>query len=301
MKNDYEIFKEAMGDLGFKIQLYAMYDSQPNGVSEVTEEQAIVLNQKGYGIFCTVNDFAGARKKENLVSIRFVAPDIDRKTQEVYDLIERGPVYATFVVETKNGYQPWYGVTDATVNDFESIMADRLIPYFGADKNAKDVCRILRVPGFLHWKDLNDPFMIKLIWRNRATYTVEILEYAFENENESNQDISKKKEMRSYLRDSEADDLFDRIYSMDCMAALDRLSGKDAVLGEVYTFKKNSNGNFNIYVNRKSSPNFIDKNMRIGSITGGGPTIFQWIKWFGRSNKQVMEIMREEFPELWQD
>ena len=46
---------------------------------------------------------------------------------------------------------------------------ERMIESYGSDPNAKDLCRVLRVPGFLHRKDKNRPHLVRVVsspgWR----------------------------------------------------------------------------------------------------------------------------------------
>ena len=44
-----------------------------------------------------------------------------------------------------------------------------MIESYGSDPNAKDLSRVLRVPGFLHRKDKNKPHLVRIVsspgWR----------------------------------------------------------------------------------------------------------------------------------------
>src|SRR5262249_29637637 len=51
--------------------------------------------------------------------------------------------------------------------DFAGVM-ERLIESYGSDKNAKDISRVLRLPGFLHRKDPARPHMVHIIEAIRA-------------------------------------------------------------------------------------------------------------------------------------
>jgi hypothetical protein len=92
--------------------------------------------------------------------------------------------------------------------------------------------------------------------------------------------------------------LWDAIYALDCEEGLARLSGHWAVNGERYTLRRTARGRLNIFVDGKSSPCFVDENKRIGSPSGGGPTLIQWIRWFGRSYREAIDVLKEIFPRL---
>ena len=51
--------------------LFALNDGKDKskGTFEVDYSRAVELNKEGYGIFCTLNEFEGRRKRENLKKI----------------------------------------------------------------------------------------------------------------------------------------------------------------------------------------------------------------------------------------
>ena len=84
---------------------------------------------------------------------------------------------------------------------------------------------------------------------------------------------------------------------MDCKDGLERLSGHLGVRGEEYTFKQTSRG-WNIYVNGRLSSCWVDNQGRIGSLSKGGPSLYQWLVWFGHRPGEVARIIRDVYPEL---
>ena len=62
---------------------------------------------------------------------------------------------------------------------------------------------------------------------------------------------------------------------------LKKLSGISELKGEVFDFIKNSNDTHQIVVNGELSGCWVDSNGLIGSHDKGGPTIIQWICWYG--------------------
>jgi Primase C terminal 2 (PriCT-2)/RepB DNA-primase from phage plasmid len=54
---------------------------------------------------------------------------------------------------------------------------ERMIESYGSDPNAKDLSRVLRVPGFLHRKDRNNPHLVRIVaspgWRYPRQQIVE--------------------------------------------------------------------------------------------------------------------------------
>src|SRR5262249_19584163 len=73
------------------------------------------------------------------------------------------PLIPSLVVESSPGkfHRYWLVADDWPADeqgraDFAKVM-ERMVASYGCDKNAKDISRVLRVPGFLHRKDLMQP------------------------------------------------------------------------------------------------------------------------------------------------
>lgn len=291
-------------------QWYRMHDASPNGVFEIDESEAQHWNRQGYGIFATVNSFAGPRRKENLTRINAWAIDMDEGSKEEQgDKLVNSPVLPSAVVETKRGYQAyWYAQDGAGPDTWNAVVLERLVPYFGSDKNARDLCRILRVPGFLHQKDPSDPFEVRLAWANHTLYSERQMR-RFPWVPDASVVEQERKAVQTRAREaarlqaiaagmSPTETLWDAIWNLNCEDGLLRLSGHWAVGGESYSFRSTSKGNRNLFVNGKSSSCFIDENKRIGSLDGGGPTLVQWLRWFKHDWKTVVRVLKEIYPHL---
>lgn len=286
-------------DLSFGRTFYRLYDQDySRGCIEIkSAQEAEAWNKEQWGIFWTVNSFNGPRKNENLKKIISWSVDIDEGTKESQkEKIKKFP-QPSLVIETKRGYQVYYNAEDATVENY-GIIQSRLVEVFGGDPKAKDIARVLRVPGYLHWKDPKNPFAIRLSFFSEKTYSEKTMLDFFKVKKEKPGLKEKVKKELSFIKNN---DLFERIYSMDCEQALLRLSGHPVVGCEVFTFKRVSSGNLNILVNGKSTSCFIDKDKRIGSFDKGGPVIWSWINWYHKDHKKTYQFMREYFPELFED
>lgn len=279
---------------------YRMNDSDPSGVFPIEEAEAAEWNRKGFGIFWSVQEFnSSVRKKENLKRITAWAVDIDGgEKAEQWERIARAPIVPSLVVESKNGFHVYFNAKDAIPEHYAEIVQDRLIPYFKADPKAKDLARILRVPGFYHMKNPADPYMVTKRFEHRCSYTEKQIEYFFRTTEEEEKQIKAKRELRVAFK-CDGDDFWEKIYNLNCEQALMRLSGTHAVNNEIFTFKRMSNGNKNLFVDRKGTSCWIDSHGRIGSCDKGGPTIWNWLRWYGRDNKQTYQLIKEFFPELW--
>lgn len=261
--------------------------------------EAHQYNSQNFGIFWAVNEFVGSRKKENLKKLRawFVECDTNNKQKTLRQM--QNSLIPSLIVESKRGYHAyWFCDDSAQVEEYRDIIEFRLIPHFEGDPNAKDVSRILRVPGYFHCKDPHNPFLVKTIHHDPlAYYSQDEMISFFKLTKDKEKQIVSRKELKEQL--NLEGDLFQKIYDLNCKDALERLSGCEEVNYEKYTFKKTSSGNLNIMVDGSGSACWIDRSMRIGSTDKGGPTIWQWIRWFGHSDKQVYQIIKKYFPELF--
>jgi len=118
--------------------------------------ELVALNQEGAGVFVTVQSTDGkGRKKDNIVQIRAVYQEADRGDEPEL------PIRPHLTVETSPAKFHRYILTDTTsVEEFAPVQ-QRLVRDYGSDPNAKDLARVLRVPGFYHQK--RDPYMVRIM------------------------------------------------------------------------------------------------------------------------------------------
>ena len=227
----------------------------------------------------------GARKIENMVKINAWAIDIDKGTKEEQKMrIEKSPLPASSVVETKNGYHVYWLAREATKSNF-GVIQQRLVNFFGADNRAKDLARILRLPCMYHWKDPDDPFLVKEVYWNTRAYSEDKMLRVFK---------CREKKMAKRIYEPR-----DVTLGGDCVEGLKLLSGKSCVNGDEFTFKHNANGTHQIWANGKSTSCWIDENGKIGSHDKGGPTLIQWLKWYSYPTKDAIKILKDN--NVWKD
>ena len=121
-------------------------------VESPAEKELLRLHADGAGIYVTVNQTNGkGRKAENVVRVRAVFQEDDGGHWGPF------PLEPSLIVETSPGHFHRYWLTDDWPadeqgrKDFAAVM-ERMVESYGSDKNAKDIVRVLRVPGFLHRK-----------------------------------------------------------------------------------------------------------------------------------------------------
>lgn len=278
--------------------MHDQFPEQNGGVTPVDELAAHQFNKEGFGIFHTVNSFKGtSRRLNDLVRINAWALDVDNFDKRLLlRKLSLGPVHPSRIIETKSGLHIYWNAVDAKPENYRSIVDDRLCYFYEGDLKAKDMARILRTPGFNHMKDPNNPFPIRVLFERNVAYTEKEMLSAFELPRMHEIQVQKKQELQIILK-PHGTDLWEKVWNLDQRKALERLSGHEFVKGETYSFQRNRD-NFNIWVNNKSTNCFIDKDGKIGSSSGGGPTIANWLNYFGYPWKRVAEILKIVFPEL---
>ena len=130
----------------------------------------------GCGVFFSPNAFDGVRRAENLLRVQAAYVDIDLRHEgdgtpdgDFERRLESGlaallgfPLPPHVVVRTKNGVQAIWRTEPLPPGEGLDLFretVDRLVSYFRADPAARDVTRVLRLPGFLHLKDPASPFL----------------------------------------------------------------------------------------------------------------------------------------------
>jgi len=139
--------------------------------------ELVALNEKGAGIFITVNETDGrARRNENIVRVRAIFQDDDDGFQGTY------PLAPSIQVNSSPGkFQRYWLCSGVTDEQFRTLQ-NRLIQSFGCDKNVKDLARVLRLPGFFHRKDPKHPHIVTVLEPSPGTvYRADELMSAFLN------------------------------------------------------------------------------------------------------------------------
>lgn len=294
-------------------QLYRM-DDRPDAPSKAAircnRAEATEWNTpaRGFGVFRTVNDFgADPRRKEFLKRINAWAIDIDDGSKaEQHAKLQASPLVPSLIVETKRGYQAYWCARDGQAEHWNAIVLERLVAHFGADRNARDLCRILRAPGFLHLKDPNDPFEVKIVWQHDVSYHERQMAVAWpwrcataERVAEVRAAVQAAKSNGSAPGDTPSGgEFWAAVANLDCREALERFSGSGYVNGERFTFRRVSSGNLNIFCDGRGTSCWVDAEGKIGSLDKGGPLISSWLLWYGNDIKTVAKALKEAYPHL---
>lgn len=153
-----------------------VYPRVLHGEWEAMYEQLDALNRRGAGIYFTPNGCDGrGRKAENVIELRSWFVDVDGIPEErqkrgmIRRLLEHQHAPSA-IVETRSGLHAyWYAVPGQDVDPIAFRQVEEgLIGYWGGDASAKDLPRVLRVPGFLHQKTA-EPFIITTAYESEMS------------------------------------------------------------------------------------------------------------------------------------
>jgi hypothetical protein len=161
---------------GFTFQTF--HDKKPPTKPElarVIESPAmpdlLQLHTLGAGVYVTVNatDSKG-RKSENITRVRAIWQEDDGGFDGKF------PLAPSIVVESspEHFHRYWlvseeWPADEQGRADFAAVM-DRMVESYGSDKNAKDISRVLRLPGFLHRKN-GPPHQVRVIDESGRRYS----------------------------------------------------------------------------------------------------------------------------------
>lgn len=120
-------------------------------------------NNAGIGIFIMVNaGDGGNRAAANVIGLRALFVDDDKG---VIDLgsSELASLPPSIIVRSKRGLHLYWLLNAGEPLSRFTPAQEALAAHFGTDTAVKDLPRVMRVPGFFHMKDPNDPFMVQLV------------------------------------------------------------------------------------------------------------------------------------------
>jgi putative DNA primase/helicase len=134
-----------------------------HGTLEQRWGELVDLNERGAGVFITVNATEGKRRTtESTTLVRAVFCDLDGSPLEPAAQWRQ----PNFVIESSPGrYHPYWLVSDMPLQDFAGYQK-WLAKRFNGDPKVHDLPRVLRLAGFIHRKD--KPFRSRIISTGEA-------------------------------------------------------------------------------------------------------------------------------------
>lgn len=121
------------------------------------------LNRQGAGVFVTVNKTDGkGRKASNITAVRAVWHEDDIGAPLAFHC------RPSLIVESSPGKRHRYWFVDGLGADEHRGVEELMDVVYGSDPNAKDISRVLRLPGFLHSK--GEPFVTRIVEASGRRY-----------------------------------------------------------------------------------------------------------------------------------
>lgn len=259
--------------------------------SAKSETEAKAKNLEGYSVLMPVNQLKGGIKKANVAKVLYWYAEIDYKHSQKRPLhqLVRDHLIPSKVIETKSGYHVYFKAAEASL-DFEkyATIQDRLCFIYGGDRQARNVNRLLRAPGYYHMKDPANPFLCTVVFECDVAYKEKhllgLLDPTPAQIKERDELIALHMGTPKPAPKPSQTGIVEYINQSNQKDLLEIISGTDLVCYEQFGFERTSNGNYNTTTNGKKSGWFIDKDGRIGSGDGGGPTVIQFCLWYGKFN-----------------
>lgn len=118
-------------------------------------------NNEGFDVYVTVNETTGpARKKENIKRCRAIWVEDDNKREAPRTDF---PIKPSMVVQSSPGKYHYYWLTSTTKFEEWDAVMQTMVDKWGCDPQARDISRVMRLPGFKHRKDLKSDIVCQLI------------------------------------------------------------------------------------------------------------------------------------------
>lgn len=256
-----------------------------------TEHGLYLLNKYGAGIFFSVNRFNEGVRRQHFcdgVNAWFAECDTLSK-EEQWHLIHTAPLKPTFVVESKKSLHIYYLSDGATKENFKTIQLG-LCAYYHGDTAMSDIARVMRMPGYYHMKDPNDPFLVSVVLENEQRFCearmIEMFPY-----------VAPVVQQNVYeLPPIDSEEYFwEIIRRADNKMILEQLSGNVLCNSEVFSFRPRSGGGWYIDVNGKPANAWIDSKGLIGSGSRAGPTWVEWLRYYGVSYSQIARWVKHTY------
>lgn len=262
--------------------------------SDYSKEKLKDLNDRGAGIYFTPNQFpTGKRSKDICAGINAWYTECDDLSiDEQWKNLRACPLQPSFVVQSKKSLHAYWLAKDATILNAEKILRG-LVKHFQGDSSCAEISRVLRIPGFYHKKDRENPVLVGLVEEHpELRYTEEEMLKTFPFEEEKPKPFIKQT--------FKTNDFWEMLGSLDNKSVLVRLSGQAIVNGEQFTFsKRHPNGEY-IDVNGKSADAWLDEFGMIGSGKRGGPSWMQWVGFYGKDKREIAKWAKENLIEVVQ-
>ncbi len=140
--------------------------------------ELVRLNRAGAGVFVAVNEIAASmpRTKANVLRIRAAFEDQDQADTPEPDY----PIEPHCIVESSSGKRHAYFLVDGLPLEQFGPVQKTIADFCCSDTSVSDTSRVMRLPGFHHMKNPDNPFMVRILRMERTQpYSAEQILAAF--------------------------------------------------------------------------------------------------------------------------
>jgi len=302
------------------IAFYKSYD-------DLIEQEYFDLNLKGYGIHYTPNAVkttGNKNRKDNIewINAWLLEIDIDqtKQVESEEDLIFRESrkaeirgaifclntdIWPSLMVETRNGFQISWFAKDAIFDNFNKI-ADALhlkFQKYGADRSGMNYWSMFRVPYMRYWKcgetGLVEPFgvlsTLKLYSEAEMMdfLKLELQQLETLRQEKQRKDLIESRIIKLDRFGSGKKSTIDIVLEHRITDLLPRLSGSEAVRGDIIRLTQIRSDKAQIIVNDKMTPNWVDtkRNMLFSNNVSGMANLIHYLEYYGHSKKEAINIL----------
>lgn len=261
--------------------------------SDVDRKIVKQLNNNGAGVFFSVNSMKKwKRDKASVTHLNTWIVECDSLSKEEQrDLIEKAPITPSCVIESNKSYHIYYFASEAKIENWERVNRWLREYYHWDQAICSDTARVLRVPWTYHNKW--EPYKITCLYCNDIKYTEQDMMWSFPYQEQ----IKEKKEVKKTVV-TKARNVWELMGMQSNRYMLDRVSRSKLVRWEDITYKPNSDGTDQIYVNSESTWAWIDRNDYIGSSSKWWPTRIQRCEYYWNKKWDIAKWFTEFCDDL---
>jgi hypothetical protein len=150
------------------------------------ETQLLQLNEQFYNIYYFPNspsmpDLSKPTDGSNIDTFQWIFVDMDLKDnvyaskQSFLDKINSFSLKPTKIVDSGNGIHAYWKVSDLTALNY-LFFQRRLCRHFNTDEAVSKICQLMRVPGYINTKNVDNLILCELLQDTDITYTSEVVD-----------------------------------------------------------------------------------------------------------------------------
>lgn len=258
--------------------------------------KSMELQKKNKWVFFSVNSMEEwKRDKSSVTNYNAWVCEIDDKDKETQmDMIINSPVDPSIIIESKKSYH-MYRLCDWEMTAEEWVEISLwLCEYFWWDTQvSKNISAVLRLPWFKHLKNPKDPFDVHCISIHDIKYRKELMKESFPyswiyNTQHKNPINNTWTYSDKWWVDWDSS-IVRFAKTRPAKEILIQLSGTRMLWWDQITFASNTNWTEQIVCNWKSTGNWIDNNLMIGSSEWWWPTWVNRVRWYHNKTSDEME------------